>query len=55
MYNLFLWKRRCGGGAHGGRGYIPMYLGTHIIFLKHLVRGTTILLKLNDLLKKLGV
>jgi len=40
---------------NGGGVCILMYLSTHIIFLKHLVKVTTVLSKLNYLFKKPGI
>jgi len=47
--------QQCSSSSNSGGVCIPMYLGTHIILLKHLVKVTTVLSELNILLKKLGV
>ena len=48
-------KQEYSGGKNGGNVRMYMYLGTYTIFSRPLVKVTSVLLKLNDLLKKLGV
>ena len=48
-------KQQCSGGVNGGKVRMYMYLGTYTIFSRPLVKGTTALSSLNDLLKKLGI